>query len=635
MNKIGFVIKAVSGGAHDILTCNDGTWKKNVVDPRDYLRMFSALGETDSTLTAISFSQYGCYIMLLRPIFGRAGDCLSAWLFIPNNIVIGDDSIFEVYKYVKEVLKLSSIEKIEDKIIQLFDKKYVEKEYYSDYLPSSGELFAFRYVNDEIQLKELLGRKRYQHYYSKYKAIFLLQRDSDVRANSDIENLTDKELEEYCILMPPTDRELSEMGQGAKVISRNGKTFDSPVSIKKGSCVELIARRKGFEDLVLRPFTVDKDVMPFPHIGHLNWKKMIDNSFFDIRNNDGEMVEVEKIVVAGHDITNRPVPLSEEECRHANIQITAYNRYEPWNSTEDLLKLREKLKITLHRAEKSDKYKIILANGKVAEMTLKSKYLDGLGKSPLEGYSYDDMNRTLYTSYRYKIKYGSYGILTVLVLFLLWGGLSVMDTWYDTHNFKWGLPPWEDINCPTDSSDVDSAACYVTPDSAAVAYLNNNGKWKKDSLEKYAVTQNLYTQLINYQFEDLKNTTIDSCNRYNEIKSVAEQAFSMAIRMSEKYPDDGTITIESWIKKVRHEIDKANTNDGFTEVEDEKSSNTQGSLARKVSEKQNKQLKSNPREATKGKESKSKDSNAAKKTDKKSKAGSTKSGDSKNGGLYE
>lgn len=50
--------------------------------------------------------------------------------------------------------------------------------------------------------------------------------------------------------MPPTASELSVMGQGAKVVFRNGKTFDSPLFVKKGSRVELYARRDSLKMLL-------------------------------------------------------------------------------------------------------------------------------------------------------------------------------------------------------------------------------------------------------------------------------------------------------------------------------------------------------------------------------------------------
>ena len=98
MNKLGFAIKVVSDGVYEPLVCNKGSWFKKVIDPRHYLRMFSGLVGTENVVTAMSFSEYGCYIMLLRDIPGHAGDCLSAWLFVPCNIDIDDEQVMRAYQ---------------------------------------------------------------------------------------------------------------------------------------------------------------------------------------------------------------------------------------------------------------------------------------------------------------------------------------------------------------------------------------------------------------------------------------------------------------------------------------------------------------------------------------------------------
>lgn len=127
MNKLGFAIKVVSDGVYEPLVCNKGSWFKKVIDPRHYLRMFSGLVGTENVVTAMSFSEYGCYIMLLRDIPGHAGDCLSAWLFVPCNIDIDDEQVMRAYHYAKSILAQSSIEAIENEAYDFFDKEYPEK----------------------------------------------------------------------------------------------------------------------------------------------------------------------------------------------------------------------------------------------------------------------------------------------------------------------------------------------------------------------------------------------------------------------------------------------------------------------------------------------------------------------------
>lgn len=584
-NKLGLAIKVVSDGAYNALVCNKGTWVNKIIDPRHYLRLFSGLVGTKNVVTAMSFSEYGCYIMLLRDIPGHAGDCLSAWLFIPYNIDIEDDQVMEAYNYSKNILALSSIEPVKDEINTFFGKEYPIKKGSSLYSPSVGDLFGLRMFDGIQGVKDILGRKRYQQYYSQFKTIFLLENNSEVKINpetvSSFRDLTKQPLEEYCVLMPPTDSVLSEMGQSSKVIFRSGRTFDSPISVKKGSRVEFFARRDGFEDIALKAIMVDEDVMPFPHVGHLPWKKMINRAFFDIRNHDGEKVEVENIVVDGYDITNQQVALPEEDCRHAKVQISAF-RYVPYESTVDFLSLREKLKVTLHRAEGKNNYVVVLANGREADMTLKSKYFDGLGESPLEGYSFD--GRTLHASLGYKMKYWSYGILTAIVFAILIAGYIAFDNYMDEYEFQFGWPPFvkNEIVLPPDGGGEDDATDSV----AAITYLNEHEKWSKAAMDTLSVLPTgLYDCLKQYRFVDLTNMSIDGCEQFNKIKEVAQKAIENGVQMSGNYDDspDSTITIKNWIKKIERKLEKVPTADSFHEVDESiENSSTENSLANQV-----------------------------------------------------
>lgn len=588
MNKLGFAIKVVSDGVYEPLVCNKGSWFKKVIDPRHYLRMFSGLVGTENVVTAMSFSEYGCYIMLLRDIPGHAGDCLSAWLFIPCNVDIGDEQVMEAYHYAKSVLAQSSIEAIENEAYDFFDKEYPEKSYYSQYAPSTGEKLGLRFVNGEGELSELLGKKRYQEYYSLFKAVFILDRNAEIQVNAEgasfFGDLTKQPLEEYCVLVSPTASELSVMGQDAEVVFLNGKTFDSPVSVKKGSRVELYARRDSFEDVALKPITIDTDVVPFPHVGYLNWKKTISKSFFDIRNHDGKKVEADTIIVAGYDVVQQQVSLREEDCRHAKVQISASN-YEPWEETIDFISLREKQNVVLHRSDEQAKYAIILANGKVAEMILKSKYFDGLGESPLEGYSCD--GRTLHASFGYKIKYWFYGLLSTIVLAILIAGFTAFDSYMDNKEFQFGWPPIVDKNV---QQPADGDVSYEEPSDSisAITYLNEHDKWSKavmDTLD--ALPTGLYDCLKQYRLADLANMTIDSCEQFNKIKEVAKKAMDNDVQMSKDYDDspDSTITIKNWIKTVQRKIERISDVDVIQEGSESSANSLQtdeNSLANKV-----------------------------------------------------
>ena len=561
MNQLGFAVKVVSDGAYNALTCNNGSWTKNIIDPRHFLSMFSNLVGTDNSVTAISFYEFGTYIMQLRDIPGHTGDCLSTWLFIPYNLDIDDSQVMNAYNYAKAILSLPSLEPKENEINEFFDRTYPEKKISYTYAPSTGELFGVRYYSTETELSELLGKKRYQQYYSRCKAVFLLDKSSKIRINPDkvsmFQDITTSPLELYCVLVPPSDKDLARLGNGTTIVFKDGMPFDTTVIGTQGSKVKLTARRKGFEDIPLDTIKLTKDVETVSSLASLNWQKRVNRAFFDIRNSDGERITVNRIVVNDHDITSKEVLINEDDCRNATVEIQA-NKYETFTRRVNLLEQQYKIRITMTRAVSSKDYKIFLSNGKEATLTLRSKYLDMSDKSPLVGYSLDSARKELYTSIGYKIKYWAYGVFTAIGFAIAAICYCTLDSYLDTHEFRFGWPPVvKKENVPVNEYDgfVDDS----NSNKVAVDYLDGHKKWSKAGMDTLtALPKGLYNDIKNYRFEKLANTHIDSCKRFEDVKKIAQEAFDNNIHMSNGYNDapDNTITIMEWIEKVNKQIEK-------------------------------------------------------------------------------
>lgn len=563
MNQLGFAVKVVSDGAYNALTCNNGSWTRNIIDPRHFLSMFSNLVGTDNSVTAISFYEYGTYIMQLRDIPGHTGDCLSTWLFIPYNLDIDDSQVMNAYNYAKEILSLSSLEPKKDEIKEFFDRTYPLKENSCTYVPSTGELFGLRYFSSETGLRELLGRKRYQQYYSQYKVVFLLDKNSRIKVYpeniSKFRDLTKCSLDEYCVLMPPSDsdKEIARFGNGTSIVLNDRMAFEKPVRGKRGSQVKLTVRREGFEDIPLKTVTLTNDVETVSFVEPLIWRKRVNRAFFDIRNRDGNHINVNKISVNDHDITNNEILINEDDCRNATVEIQA-NEYKTLECKVDLLELQDKIRITMERAECSKDYKIFLSNGKEATLTLRSQYMDMSDKSPLVGYSLDSARKELYTSIGYKIKYWAYGVFTAIGFAVAAICYSTMDSYFDTHEFRFGWPPVvKKENVPV--NEYDDSEDDSDNKKAAADYLNNNEKWSKAAMDTLtALPQGLYDDIKNYCFEKLINTDIEDCRQFEDVKKAAQKAIDNNIHMSNCYNDapDSTITIMKWIEKVNKQIEK-------------------------------------------------------------------------------
>ena len=637
MNKVGFLIKVINGGDNTPCVYNDGEWSQKICDPRHYLRVFNELNGTDEILSAISFSESGCYIMLLHGIKGRAGDCLSTWIFIPSYLDIDGRQVMDIYDYAKTIISSPNIADINEDIKSFFNKDYHTKDRIR-YTPSAGERLAYRYFNGSVELEELLGNKRYQEYYSKYETVFLLDRNSKISLNNSydchVENLTDKTLSEYCIVFPPSQQELASMGKGTLLVFEDNRSITGSFLKKKGDTIEYMFRREGFECLK-RKETIIKDThIEIPQ--DYKWQKKIDRSLFDVRNEDEETVEVHKIIVDGHDISGKPLLLGERDCENVKFSVVASKAYEKYDGAVNLLTQKGKIKVVLKRAERIENYKIELANGKEAEITLKSKNLVHNGKSPLAGYALDTDRslKKLHVSLMYKLKYFSYGIAASVALLLLIVGYQS----FDNYDFRLGWPPFVEINSEENLADTTEVS-DSTAIKAALGYLDGNEKWSKAAMDTLTAFNlgDVYNSLKAYRFEELLNASITGCKRYEEIKDVARKALKKGVVMSSDYPDDpdSTITVSGWKKKVEEQIKRAEKD---TQEEPEVSIETESQTENSESDKVRKDIKKNKeqKQAKNPKESKKRDSGQNNSSTQKKVKSTELEGKNrgKNGGLY-
>lgn len=575
MNKLGFAIKLASQGAGNAIECNKGQWTNKVVDIREYLKLFDGLQGTDNIVTFMSFDEEGCFLTQFRAISGRVGDFLSGWIYIPNTIEASGEDVMNTYNYVRNILSQSNLNDYISDIESFFSKEYPKKEYVVSYVPSSGEEFGVRFNNMYYSMKEILDTDRYQPYYSKYKAIFLLDKDGEVKISKEqvakFKDLTKLSIDKTCILKAPSLEEVRRLGRGTKIIFQNNQEFKSSVLTKKGDKVQLYAIRNGFEPVALPLVMIQEDgqVMSIdPQT--VKWLKRIKPSMFWVCNHKDEPIgKGVRISINDTDVTDQGILISEEDCRQALIKISATD-YETFEQKRNLL--NDNLKITLHREVKSTKTRIELSNGKTADMTIESKYLPS--NSPLTGYEYDEYpgGKILRLSSWFVWKQRLLGFLAALAVVMLIIAYVAFNTWIDTHHFKFGLPPWEDkpvqtIKPFTDDNIKKADVIEINEpqiNQQTLDYLNQNDQWGKGELAKDSLTKGLYDMINNYRFDDILNVRIENCGKIDDIKNISELMIRNNVHMQGCYnnPSDTIITIPVWIERVKKEYEKSENNRG-------------------------------------------------------------------------
>ena len=550
MNKLGFAIKLASQGAGNAIECNKGQWTSKVVDIREYLKLFDGLQGTDNTVTFMSFDEGGCFLTLLRAISGRIGDFLSGWIYIPNTIEATGEDIMNAYNYVRNILSQSNLNDSIGDIEGFFSKEYSKKEYAVQYAPSSGEEFGVRFIDVYYSMKEILDADRYQPYYSKFKAVFLLDKNSEVKIAkeqvSKFKDLTKITIEKTCIFKAPSPEEVRLLGRGTKIFFSTNQEFKSPVLTKKGDKIQLFAHREGFEPVNLPVVTIQEDGQTYSiNPNAVKWMKRISPSMFLVYNSKHEKLENGvQIFINGTEITYKDGLISEEDCRQAKVKIIAPD-YETFEQKTNLL--AENYNITLSRKVKSYKATVELANGKLAELTLESKYLPSKYESPLKGYDFEEEeyhgDKVLRMSSWFLWKQRLLGFFAALAFVMLIVIYAAFDAWLDSHHFKWGLPPWEENRPaqqykPGDSTNVNDdthnqaenqseseqqGSVDITLE-AAIKYLDNNSTWSKSEMEKYPDLKGLFDDMNNFNLDNILYVWADKLSSSTKFKNVCESA---------------------------------------------------------------------------------------------------------------
>ena len=522
MNKLGFAVEIASGGVGIALDCNRDAWISRVCDVRDYLKFFNGLEGSNNTISFISFDEHGCFLTVLRPQSGRVGDNISGWIYIPNNILVSGEELVRAHDFVKEILAESNLSVVKDQIEAFFSKEYPTKEVYSEYLPSSGDKYAFRLIG-HYSLKEILDRDRYQPYYSKYKAVFLLSKNSEVtyrESSCEMDDLSKFAIEKTYILMPPNKSEISKLGGNVRFFFENGAEFVKAVPFKANVVVKLYAVRGNFEP---QPFVVNvSDEITYCDLSKFSpeWLMKINRSIFKVVDQDNNEVKNYNLTIGSQRLAiDGYVFLSEKQLHNAQVLIDS-TYYEDFYGKCDLT--RSPVTISLERKGMEFNSTMKLSNGKKAEIIVRSKYLDPY-KSPFVGYkiSYNE----LVEDSTYKWKQRVFGFLFALILFALFVLYSICES-------RDGGPSevYKNVVMSSTSSDSMGNINEQKDNSPSlkelIEYLDNNKVWDKSVLIKMGKAE-LFSDMNNFNLLQLLSTYEDLSESQNflKVKQAAEECY--------------------------------------------------------------------------------------------------------------
>ena len=544
--KIGFAINLIQGGAGDpwIIHKDDIKCKKGIVDPRDWL-LFWVIPQ-DKYIKFMTFGQDGTYYVWAKYSSSRGGsDSLSKWIYIPNGVKISGKEILEFERKTKDEKQTEVLEK-------LFAAEF-PYEPDGNAIPVTNvngkEKYAVRYYDTEDQLADIIGEKRFQQYYSDYKVIFLIDRQSGikVREGAVIDDLTDRTMEERIMVSRPYSDDIEkkfglvpELFLGDELL-----TDDREFPAYKGQLIDIVAKRKGFNDVSCQiKADEDKKCCSFVSTKKCTWSKHISKDFFlvdDAKNNPDGIVNTIpvgelNIYINGKLIKEEGVTLTENECENCTIVVEeikdksskSTSRYEPFKEEKaNILHVEWKYPIHLEKKTERYKYKIQLSNKEVVELAIDSKKGDLNEKAPFCGYVVDTDPFSMGSKKKMLVLNSFYLLKLIMIGFGI--GVVVASIIFFTLFYHGKVDNTSPNPLPgvVDSDSVSKKEAYSEAYSldAAIKYLDNNTSWNKDSMEKYDNLKGLFDAMNDFRL----NTVIvdyrglSASKKYTKLVKVAQK----------------------------------------------------------------------------------------------------------------
>ena len=533
--KIEFAINTINEGAGYPWHTGpkDKKWLKGIVDPRELLGFWD--NPQDQYIEFMSFGQDGTYYVWAKYSSSRGGsDSLSKWIYIPNGVKISGKEIVELESKAKD-------EELVDVLEQLFSSEFPYEPDGTAIHVANGngnKKYAVRYYDTKDQLADIIGEKRFQKYYNDYKVIFLIDRQSGIKAYDDvkIDDLTDRPMMERIIVYRPYSLEIANM------FGLNVNLYSGDVCLEektelyayKGELIDVTAKRNGFDDIDCKIKACEnKQCCEFEGKEEFTWSKLITKNFFQVydgeNNPDGKAktisLEELDIYINGHLIKEEGVKLTEKQGEDCTIEVKDKKkapRYELFKKEHAYIFLTEGKKFPIHLEKKSNSYayRIQLSNKEVVKLAINSKKGDFNEKAPFCGYVVDTDPFSMRSKEKMLVLNSFYLLKLIMIGFGI--GVVVASIIFFTlfyHGKEDNTSPNTDdtssVAVLCDSGNVNGKEAYSL--EAAINYLDSHKSWNRDSMERYDDLKDLFDAMNYFRL----STVIDDYSRLKQSKNYA------------------------------------------------------------------------------------------------------------------
>ena len=512
--KLGLKItKSFSGFGTGFGVNESIEWTKNIRDTRDDYKCIPAL-EDDSNASVIMYSasEVGEFFTIISSIAARPGDFVSAWIYLPNNVQIGERDLASVIDETRKQILADEIDTAN--LESIFGKEYSEWEIPKGCTKTNGLAYAVRYYGKgtDYQLWELLNLLS-QPENANYKAIFLVDKGSGITPIN-CKDITGHILRDTFRVEPPASVDGFEPFY-------NGVKFTRPQRVTEGEKMVVVWQKKNYADITTTSIITSENCR-IQTINPSQYQKYISHNDIRVFGEKGSLIPDEKYTLSVNGrILERGmrVPVSVAILKEVSISVTNCKGFKDVRTNCDFT-LNSPCSITLK--EECFRYEFAMPlrpeienSARVSPIIVESRYK--LDRTPFEGYrSYDGYipsqtreNRIIYQPdkkplWKRLIIPSIAFVLGIVVGASIISSITVNNRSKDQDEIYKLKAENESLKATRQPSSVSNTPKPSTMDKA-ISLLNGE-EWRKEDFEQCSELIGLWDDLNKYNFDNiLKN----------------------------------------------------------------------------------------------------------------------------------
>lgn len=552
-NKLGLKIVRTSQGYVEGLEVNGAQeWTKNIRDVREDLKHIENF-QGDSTVLMMRCLDSGNLITIASLIDGRITDCISAWIYIPDNLIISGKKLVEIIDITKnEILAVMQNDSL---LKEIFSKEYESAPANRIYKKSNTDQYAYRYYGKgcNYELWELLDNI-YQPYYQQYKSVFFIDKSSQLSCSVG-DDLSNKQL--YTSILANTPKVVDGF-----VPYVNGKIFDSPMYVSKGEVIEITWKKKDYEPIRTHTEANEGFVYIEPTVNQ--YRRLIPYEAIMVVDERRRSIQEYELSI-NHNKVNpgNVVPVSEAALNNVRIDVYA-DGYDLKGIMVDFVKSS---RITVQLSKTSYEYKLAIPLENIdgyinLEPITTHKKLE---KSPIKGYAPErrGFSRHEITYLKYAPYNKTFWIQAAIVLGIVlilgvalgawgWNKLKTEKLINENSALKYEIEQLKlkgghNYSHQEDEEKTSKQEDNVRDADEVIAYLDNNNVWNREKMEGFSQIKGLWDALNTHDFNKVlgfENTLKDSKRFKKLVQAVKKNKNKNFTTNYNPTSDDFDITIE-------------------------------------------------------------------------------------------